>query len=138
MVGPDQHLCMAPQGIEMGFDVEYSFHDKITERHPKFIQHDNPNLVLQPWWRCARAALQPRRRRGTAERRTGSFSASRGSDGRAQEHLTGRRFRLRLHSFQPYHSACEMDEAHEGGKDLFAAQGDPAEAFELLRKYSIW
>ena len=42
--------------------------------------------------------------------------------------------RARLHSSEPNHGTCEMDEAHECGKRLLAAQGDAAEALEPIEE----
>ena len=42
--------------------------------------------------------------------------------------------RPRLHLAQPDHGACEVNEAHEGGDGLLTAQGDAAEALELVEE----
>jgi len=39
-----------------------------------------------------------------------------------------------LHLAYPDHGACEMDESHEGGDHLLAAQGDTTEAFEFVEE----
>ena len=39
-----------------------------------------------------------------------------------------------LHSPYPNHSACEVDEAHEGGERFFASQGNSSEAFEFIEE----
>lgn len=39
-----------------------------------------------------------------------------------------------LHSSEPVEGGDEEDEAHEAGESLFAAQGDPAEAFDPLKE----
>ncbi|KEY00466.1 hypothetical protein IL61_0206690 [Brucella ceti B1/94] len=42
-----------------------------------------------------------------------------------------------LHSTQPDHSACEMDEAHECGQCFLASQRNTTIAFQLVKKHSI-
>lgn len=42
--------------------------------------------------------------------------------------------RVCLHLAEPDHGACEMDESHEGGDRLLAAQCDATEAFEFVEE----
>ncbi|WP_436404745.1 hypothetical protein, partial [Brucella abortus] len=43
-------------------------------------------------------------------------------------------FRACLHSTQPDHSACEMDETHECGQCFLASQRNATIAFQLVKK----
>lgn len=49
-------------------------------------------------------------------------------------HQTKANPRQRVHFAQPDHGASEVNEAHKGGDGLLAAQGDTAEALELVEE----